>query len=255
MPYEVQLPVFEGPLDLLLHLIKREELEITAISMSQITDQYLVYLALMQEREADDLADFLVMAARLLWIKSLALLPRPPRPMAETEEEDPADVLAHQLREYKLFREAAGWLQGREAGGLRAYVRIAAPPTPPRRMTPGDVTLDDLLQALEHALAETPPLATAEEMVSSITVTIAQQIGRITRATGRTRRISFRELLTEVASRIEIIVTLLALLELVKQQRVSMAQQQMFGEIVIAPLEATPAASDHSQLEADDLQG
>ncbi|MBC8448769.1 MAG: segregation/condensation protein A [Chloroflexi bacterium] len=240
MTYQVQLPLFEGPLDLLLHLIEREELEITAISVAQIADQYLAYLALLQERHAGDLADFLVMAARLLWIKSRALLPRPPQALEEGEEEDPAEALARQLREYKRFKEAAGWLREREASGLRAYVRTAPPPTLPRHIAPGSITLDDLLQALQQTLAATEPVSPSpvDEIVAPITVTIADQIGRIMEATARQGRVRFHQLLAQAVSRVEIIVTLLALLELIKQQRVSVVQLQLFGEIVIAPLAA-----------------
>lgn len=238
MSYRVQLPIFEGPLDLLLHLIEWEELEITAISVAQIADQYLAYLALLQERRAGDLADFLVMAARLLWIKSRALLPRSAQAVEEREEEDPAEVLARQLREYRRFKEAAAWLREREARRLRAYVRTAPPPTLPRRIAPGTITPDDLLQALQQALAtaetEAPP--PVNEIVAPITVTIAEQIERILEATAQQGRVRFHQLLAQAASRVEIIVTLLALLELVKQQRVTVEQRQLFGEIVIAPL-------------------
>ncbi|MDH7485741.1 MAG: segregation/condensation protein A [Anaerolineae bacterium] len=238
MTYQVQLPVFEGPLDLLLHLIEREELEITAISVAQIADQYLAYLALLQERQAGDLADFLVMAARLLWIKSRALLPRPAQAVEEGEEEDPAEALARQLREYRRFKEAAAWLREREARGLRAYARTAPPPALPRRIAPGTITLDDLLQALQQALAtaeaEAPP--PVNEIVAPITVTIAEQIERILEATAQQGRVRFHQLLAQAASRVEIIVTLLALLELIKQQRVAVEQERLFGEIVITPL-------------------
>lgn len=243
MTYHVQLPIFKGPLDLLLHLIEREELEITAISVAQIADQFLAYLSLLQERHAGELADFVVMAARLLWIKSRALLPRPPQRLEEVEEEDPAEALARQLREYRRFKEAAGWLRAREAEGLRAYLRIAPPPTFPRRVTPGAATLDDLLQALKQAMAEPPPSPPVDEVVAPITVTIAEKIVQIIEAITRRGRVRFRQLLTRAASRVEIIVTLLALLELVKQQRAIMEQKQPFGEIIIAPSKHFDAAS------------
>ena len=106
--YQVALPVFEGPLDLLLHLIERQELDITAISLAQVTNQYLEYLAGASERDPDNLADFLVVAAKLLLIKSRVLLPQPPAPPA-AEEEDLGDDLVRQLVEYKRFKEAARW--------------------------------------------------------------------------------------------------------------------------------------------------
>ena len=238
MPYEVQLEVFQGPLDLLLHLIEREEMEITAVSIAQIADQYLLHLSLMQERVAADLADFLVVAARLLWIKSRALLPRPPQPISDIEEEDPAEALARQLREYRRFKEAAGLLQAREAAGLRAYVRAAPPPLIASRMIPGQVTIEDLLDALTQALLPPPGTPSAASVVSAVKVTVAQQIARIIEVTSK-GSVRFRQLFARAASRVEIVVTLLALLELVKQRQVTMNQEQMFGEIEIARSEET----------------
>ena len=233
MPYEVQLAVFQGPLHLLLHLIERDQMEITSVSVAQIADQYLAHLARMQERDVSDLADFVVMAARLLWIKSRALLPRPPQPLAETAEEDPAEVLARQLREYKRIREAADWLQERSSKGLRSYVRIAAPPLLPPTLQAGQVTVDDLIQALTRALAETPPADPVGTLVVSAIATIAEQIGLILEAT-RKGSVGFRSLLSRAVTRTEIIVTLLAVLELVKQGEIRMAQERMFGDIVIS---------------------
>jgi len=236
MPYEVQLPLFEGPLDLLLRLIEREELEITAVSMAQIADQFLSYLSLLQERPAAELADFLVMAARLLLIKSRALLPRPPQPVDSDGEEDPAEALARQLREYKRFRQAASWLLERETAGARTYVRAASPPAVASRLAPGEITLQDLLAALRQALAEPEPAPPAS-LAAPVTVSIAHRIARIVKATGDGRHVHFRTLLARSSTRVEIIVTLLALLELIKQHRVTIVQTRLFGDIVISRLE------------------
>ena len=115
--YRVALPVFEGPLDLLLHLIERDELDITAVSLGQVTGQYLEYLGQLQETvddtQGDALADFLVVAAKLLWIKSRALLPKPPALVAD--EEDPAENPAHRLREYRRFKLAPQDLRPQES--------------------------------------------------------------------------------------------------------------------------------------------
>lgn len=232
MPYEVQLPLFEGPLDLLLRLIEREELEITAVSVAQIADQFLAYLAFLQERPAAELADFLVMAARLLVIKSRALLPRPPRPVDPDAEEDPAEELARQLREYRRFRQAASWLLDRETVGARAYVRVASLPPIPSRLAPGEITLQDLLDAMRHALAQIEP-APPSAIATPVTVTIAQRIARIIKSTSDGRQVHFRSLLGRACTRIDVIVTLLALLELIKQHRVAATQMRLFGDIVI----------------------
>ena len=103
--YAVSLPVFSGPMDLLLHLIEREELDITRVALAQVTDQYLAYVRQLEQRQIADLAEFLIIAARLLLIKSEALLPRPPA--RQPEELDPAEELARQLREYKRFKDAS----------------------------------------------------------------------------------------------------------------------------------------------------
>ncbi len=129
--YTVQLPVFEGPLDLLLHLIERAELDITRVALAQVTDQFLGYLRAMQDRRMDLAASFVVVAARLLQIKSEALLPRPPE--REAGEEDPGDALARQLRLYKQFKDVAMLLHQREEAGLRTFLRLAPPPKVPPR--------------------------------------------------------------------------------------------------------------------------
>ena len=230
--YQVALPVFEGPLDLLLHLIEREELDITQISLAQVTNQYLEYLARLGERDPDNLADFLVIAAKLLLIKSRVLLPQPPSP-PPLSEEDVGEDLVRQLIEYRKFKEAARWLQELDEQGLHSYVRLAGAPPVERTVDLGDVTLDDLLLAVQQVLAIKPPAPVVDGAVPPVTITIAQQIELIEREVTRGRPVSFRRLLGQAASRVEVIVTLLALLEMVKQARVTMHQDQLFGDIQI----------------------
>ena len=122
-PYKIDLPEFAGPLDLLLHLIDRQELDITAISLMQITSQYLKQIEEMKKNRVENLIDFLVIGARLSLIKSRALLPKiPTLPGDEEEEEDPAEALIRQLRQYKRFKQAAEWL-GVDASGTLATRR------------------------------------------------------------------------------------------------------------------------------------
>ena len=230
-PYEVKLAVFEGPLDLLLHLIEREELDITKVSLAQVTDQYLEYISLLEELNAEALADFLVIAARLLLIKSQMLLPRPPT--APEEEEDVGDELARQLIEYKKFKEAALELRQREEMGLRAYVRVAPPPKLERPLDLEDVSLADLVEAVRRALDVRPPLPSVSEVVAPFTITVAEKMALIEETLSRQRRVSFNHLLDQVASRLEIIITFLAVLELIKLNGVVVQQEQLFGEIFI----------------------
>jgi segregation and condensation protein A len=230
--YLVALPVFEGPLDLLLHLIEREELDITQVSLAQVTNQYLEYLARLGERNPDNLADFLVIAAKLLLIKSRVLLPQPPPPPPSSEE-DVGEDLVRQLIEYRRFREAARWLQGLDEQGVHCYVRLAGAPLVERAVDLGDVTLDDLLLAVQEVLAIKPPAPSVDNAVLPIMITIADQIELIERKVARGRPVSFRRLLRRATSRLEVIVTLLALLEMIKQARVTVYQDQLFGDIQI----------------------
>ncbi|MDY7078878.1 MAG: segregation/condensation protein A [Chloroflexota bacterium] len=243
MSYQIRLPVFEGPLDLLLHLIEREELDITTIALTQVTDQYMDYLAELKQRQvqAKELTNFLVVATKLLFIKSLALLPRPPALIPEAQ--DVSDELVRQLQAYKRFKEIASLLHEREKKGLHGYVRIAPPPRIEPQLDTGDVTLQDLLVAVQQALDAKPGLPTGE-VVAPITVTIVEQIARIEGQLARHRLVRFREVLSGASTRVEVIVTLLALLELIKQDQVQVQQEQLFGEIVIErsePIEATLA--------------
>ncbi len=244
--YQVSLPVFEGPLDLLLHLIERRELDITDVSLAQVTNQYLEHLAQVSERRPDNLADFLVVAAKLLLIKSRVLLPQPPAP--PSPEEEAGDDLVRQLIEYKRFKEAAGWLKELESQGLRSFVRLAAPPRLEPVVDLGEVSLADLLVAVREVLAVKPPAPSVDNAVAPIPITIADQMDLIERRTARGRRVSFRGLLEGVRSRVEVIVTLLALLEMVKQLRVRMEQDRLFGDILIA-------ARDEPEPEGERLAG
>ncbi|MFN2220303.1 MAG: segregation and condensation protein A, partial [Anaerolineae bacterium] len=237
--YQVALPVFEGPLDLLLHLIEREELDITQVSLAQVTNQYLEYLAHLSERDPDSLADFLVVAAKLLLIKSRVLLPRPPASIS-SEEEDVGQDLIQQLIEYKRFKEAAGWLKQLDEQGLHSYIRLAGMPTLDRVVDLGEVTLDDLLSAVRDVLAVKPPEPSVNGTVAPVRISIADQIALIEKKTRRGRSVSFRRLLEGATSRTEVIVTLLALLEMVKQLRVTMHQDERFGDIqIVAKAAAT----------------
>jgi segregation and condensation protein A len=244
--YPIRLPSFEGPLDLLLRLIEREELDVTTVALAQVTDQYLERLAELEQRQARDLADFLVVAAKLVLIKSAALLPSPSQPSPEDDVEDVGDDLVRRLQIYRRFKEIADLLHAREESGLHTYIRLA--PSPRRAPAPdlSQVSLQDLLSLAQEALdlAPGPPV---DNVVSPITVTVEEQIEHIDRELTQTRQIVFRSLLSRAASRIEVIVTLLAVLELIKQDRVVVRQSTLFGEIVIQrspqPPDAAPTAA------------
>jgi segregation and condensation protein A len=242
--YQVQLPTFEGPLDLLLHLIQQQQLDITTIALAQVTDQYLAYLALRkeatlgspadQEHVSDELADFLSVAARLLLIKSRALLPRPP---SETDEgEDDGQDLVEQLRLYRRFKEIAQYLQERDDQALHMFARTV-PPSAQRagwepKLDLEGTTLEDLTAALyallQEAHEDAPELG---ELVH--TVTIEDKISQIRTFLSTHSRVTFRSLLGDHYSRVEVIVTFLAVLEMIRHHRVSARQETLFGPIVI----------------------
>lgn len=241
--FGVALPVFEGPLDLLLHLIEREELDITQVSLAQVTNQYLEYLAQVSERDPDNLADFLVVAAKLLLIKSRVLLPQPPTPPGP-DEEDIGQDLVRQLIEYKKFKKAARWLKELEEQGQHSYVRLAGAPPLERTVDLGEVTLADLLATVRQALVIKPPAPSVDDAIAPIIITIADQMALIERETDRNQHISFCRLLERSTSRLEVIVTLLALLEMVKQLRVIMQQDRRFGDILIVKKEPAEAQAN-----------
>lgn len=232
--YRVELPDFEGPLDLLLTLIEREELDITKISLARVTDQYLAYLEVLKEVNPDELTDFLIVAAKLILIKSEMLLPRPPASVIEEEEEDVGDELARQLILYKQFKEVASQLKEIEDRSQRNFVRVAPLSLKIEpKLIPGAISLEQLLQAAREAFAIKPPDPDVDEVVSPEIVTIGQQMIHIRQEITAQQHVSLQKLLRGSHNRIEIIVTLLAVLELIKRRLVKVEQMALFGDIVI----------------------
>lgn len=235
--YPVELPAFQGSLELLLQLIEKEELDISEISLVAVTDQYVQTIEQMEEREPGALADFLVVASKLLYIKSRSLLPQP-RPADEGEEEDPSDALIKQLLEYRQFKAVAAGLQEREELGLRTYARHAPRPVLEKKLNLDELTLAQLQAALHKALRRLPgdpPMP----RVKTYPITVAEQI-EVVRAyfhqrpgTNGTGTVRFDELLSQQATRIELIVTFLAVLELIKQRELLAVQDRTFGTIVL----------------------
>ncbi len=230
--YQVCLPVFEGPLDLLLSLIEREELDITRVSLAQIAGQYLAYLEQVEEVRPDLLADFLVIAAQLVLIKSEVLLPGRSRVPPEGEPEAGID-LVEQLKQYRLFKAAARQLQARQAHGIRTYLRLAPPPKIEPQPDLSEVTLADLLNAVRLALELEPPAPPVDRVISRRTVTVKGQMALMLDRLLTSDQLVFQELLAQTFSRLEIAVTLLALLELIKLGQVGVYQERLFGSIVI----------------------
>lgn len=230
--YEVHLEVFSGPMDLLLHLIERGDLDITLVSLAAVTGQYLRYVEALPEVDPDHLADFLVVAAKLLAIKAMVLIARPPE-TAEIAGDEGAD-LVRALREYQLFQKAVARLKLWEEQQRRCYPRLV-PVAPIRIPAAEGLRLDDLVAALRSRPANVIPEPAAPAFdAPQYTVTVKDKIGDIvaTLATGAT--VTFSDLLRPLAPPMEVIVTFLALLELLKGQRVRVAQTAIFGEIAIS---------------------
>lgn len=238
--YQVRLPLFEGPLDLLLHLIQKNELDITAISLALVADQFIDHLQTLGQVPADIIADFLVVASKLLLIKSRLLLPRPP--VAEDdEEEDPAELLARRLREYKKFKQAAGFLKLAEAEGRRCYVRVAPPPPMETRIDWEALSLDDLIAALQRVLEQEEDLPPVGAVVSPRKVTVREKIDWIEQLLHHGSQVPFQRVVGSAGGRIDVVVSLWAVLELIKRGRLRAYQSELFAEIYLEP--AQPAAA------------
>ncbi len=231
--YAIRLPEFEGPLDLLLQMIEHRELDITRVSLAAVADQYLEFITRPGAIELNQLADYLVIAAKLILAKSRQLLPR-----AEGEEagqvEDSADALARQLREYKMFKQVAQVLRQREQQGRHSYPRRVPPPRPavshPTRIE--GLSFDALYQALRHTLETNPPLPTGT-LIEPLRISIHHRIETIRELTRHSPSVSFTSLLQDARTRVEIIVVFLAVLESIKRRLIKAQQDELFGEIYL----------------------
>ena len=233
MTYRVKLELFEGPLDLLLHLVKQNHLEIDAIPIAAITDQYLKYLELMQALDLEVAGEFLVMAATLMQIKSRMLLPPSETPAEEEEPVDPARELIERLKEYAKFKQAAEMLGGMEQARLVQYIRPAA-----REGVPSEVeeyveaSLFDLLTAFSQFMAGEVSREMIHELVRD-EHTVEQSIERLRSLTRQQGKASVTEIFGKAGSKPEVVALFLGLLELIRLKEVTLRQSQIFGEIWI----------------------
>lgn len=251
--YQLRLPSFAGPLDVLLRLIERHELAITTISLATVADQFLAHLAALPDRDPAVLAEFAAIASRLLVLKTRVLFPRPPVPAAGDEEVDDSADLVRQLREYQQFKAAALTLAAREATGLRAFEPLAAPD---RTGFTADVTLAparpaDLVRAVQRRLARLP--AASQLLRLPPRISVGEMAARIVERLRGDRRgaLRFSALLPPDIARTDTITTFLALLELVRRRQAAARQETLFGEIVVLALPAEHAVEPTSHA-ADD---
>ena len=256
--YKVNLEIFEGPLDLLLYLIRREELEIYDIPIGRITEQYMQYLDLMRQLNLDVAGEFIVMAATLMVIKSRMMLPVDRRQTDEgTDEEwvDPRLDLVRQLIEYKKFKDAAGRLAEYEAltqesfdygGGRPKFEKSAADAADAL----ASIDMFDLLTAFQEVLARLNEIP--QEELKGMRWSVPDKMDYILERSRADGQVSFSTLFTARSPRGEVIVTFLALLELLRQHRVIVYQNDAFHEITVLPSKEMP---DDKPLEAPDDYG
>ena len=248
--YKVKFEVFEGPLDLLLYLIKKEEVDIYQVNLTQLANQFIEYLDVMRMLDLEIAGDFLVMAATLMYIKSRELLPveQQVTPEGEEDETDPRWELIRQLVEYKKFKDAAGHLQGYESRQENVYPRLPGKPQfedaqqAPLRT---NVSLFDLINAVNSVLKRIQQREDQREIFED-KWTVSEKIEVIARRISTGGPLRFSELFDSAESRSEVVVTFLALLELIRLKQIVASQPEPFADIEItaapppAPPEETP---------------
>ncbi len=243
--FRVELPSFEGPLDLLLHLIKKHELDILDLPIAFVTERYLAYLGIMRELNLDVASDYLLMAATLAHIKSKMLLPTVPSDQEDevaAEPEDPRAELIRRLLEYQKYKLAAEQLGGRSIAGRDVFVRGAPAPEASGPAPLADIGMFKLLDAFEAVLKRVRGKMSLE--VSAERITIQERISQITEILQQRRSSEFERLFDNLLTRYEVVVTFLALLEMAKMRMVRVYQAGAGSAIHIqyALLDADDAA-------------
>jgi len=225
---KIRLDIFEGPLDLLLYLIKKEHLNVYDIPITKVVEQYLQFLELMKLLDINVASEYLVMAANLINIKSKLLLPREEEP--EEVEEDPREELVKRLLEYEKFKEAADFLKEREIERNKYFRR------PSVDLGKGEVYIEasifDLISAFKAALKEVPKDIFFEVVKDEFTV--EDKIHDLLHMLLVNKKIYLKDLFSSAKNKLEIVVTFLAILELIKLREVVAVQEELFGSIVIA---------------------
>ena len=238
MPYIVSLKQFDGPLDLLLTLISHAKVDIQDIFVSEITEQYLETMKLVDELDMDSASEFLQMAATLLEIKSRAMLPKPPKPESE-DELSPEEALIKQLTEYKQFKEASERMHELEEEARALMTKMPEEyPLPPPNIEITGLTLDKLVRAFERVLARAEAAERADAMagreIRRDQFTVSGCMTRIARRL-RSGRFAFSELFDEEMNRAEVITMFMALLEMAKLNRLHIEQEAAYEEIFLSP--------------------
>jgi len=243
--YNVKLEAFEGPLDLLLHLIRKNEVDIYDIPVSTITRQYLEYIKLMKDLNLEIAGEFLVMASTLIQIKSKMLLPVVPDDEAVAEEEDPRAELVRRLLEYQRYKDAAEQLDARQLLGRDQFARSPGPPEGEgagEEQEAVEVELFELVDAFRRVLSQISEERFHE--VGTDSISIADRINEILDRIAGTQALSFDDLFSTDRSRDYLVVTFLAILELCKLKMVKVMQAERYEPIWIVPVLLDDAAEE-----------
>ena len=253
MAYVVSLKQFEGPLDLLLHLISRAKVDIKDIFVSEITEQYLASLHGLDELDMEVASEFLTMAATLLEIKSRALLPRPPQPEDE-EGETPEQALIRRLEEYKLYKESAGRMKEFEQAAMKVFSKLPEEyPLPPQPVELTGLSLEGLVRAMERILARQAQVDEPGRVFRAIThdrFTIEQCVFNLT-ARLRKGPVLFTDMLSPEVTRDEIVTYFMAMLELLKLGRLRARQERAYDDILILPGRGDGEDGEQRELQKD----
>ena len=244
--YKVKFEVFEGPMDLLLYLVKREEVDIYEVNLTKIAREFIEYVDLMREFDIEIAGEFLVMASTLMYIKSKELLPVDQQVAAEDEDEgeDPRWELIRKLVEYKKFKDAAGKLETMEAEQEEVYPRRPAKQefeVPEDRGPRVEVSLFDLINAVNDVIKRVESRQTGSEEIFDEQFTVAEKIAAIRERIDGAAGFTFTELFAGAASRNEVVATFLAMLEMIRLRQIKITQAENFGEIQISCGEGEPA--------------
>jgi len=252
--YAYRLPGFEGPLDVLLRLIEREELDITAISLTLVADQFIAHIEAQSTRDPALLAEFAAVASRLLLLKTRGLFPRQPgTPTNDPDAELDEDDLVRQLREYRQFKGAATALSARDRAEARAFAPLTIAAHARAELAP-EITLApagpvELLRAVHRRLARQP--ATPRVLTLVPRISVGEMAARILERLLLRDDVRLSRLVREVQGRTEVITTFMGILELVRRRRAEAVQEVLFGDIVVYPATEESSASATGEV-ADD---
>ena len=241
MAMTFQLKDFDGPLDLLLTLITKAQVNIRDIFVSEITDQYIEAVRNASDLDMDEATDFLVMAATLLEIKSRAMLPRPPK--VEEDEEDPEEALIRQLEEYKRFKETAGQMRSFEEAARHLFTKLPEEyPLPPQEIELINLTTQGLTEAFLRIWARKPSAEDTGEVnhyaprdIHRDEHSVQECMLTILKGLRRKKRMTFEEAFSDAPTKEEVVTLFLALLELLKLGETHIEQDEIYGEIILLP--------------------